>query len=95
MDSLVALGASAALVYGIFTIYKIGIGLGFLDFKSVSAHVMNLYFESAGTILTLITLGKTLEAKAKGKTTDAISKLLNLAPKMARVLRDNQEKTFR
>ena len=53
---------------------------------------MNLYFESAGTILTLITLGKTLEAKAKGKTTDAISKLLNLAPKMARVLRDNQEK---
>ena len=92
MDSLVALGASAALVYGIFTIYKIGIGLVFLDFKSVSAHVMNLYFESAGTILTLITLGKTLEAKAKGKTTDAISKLLNLAPKMARVLRDNQEK---
>lgn len=92
MDSLVALGASAALVYGVFTIYKIGIGLGFLDFKSVSAHVMNLYFESAGTILTLITLGKTLEAKAKGKTTDAISKLLNLAPKMARVLRDNQEK---
>lgn len=92
MDSLVALGASAALVYGIFTIYKIGIGLGFLDFKSVSAHVMNLYFESAGTILTLITLGKTLEAKAKGKTTDAISKLLNLAPKTARVLRDNQEK---
>ena len=92
MDSLVALGASAALVYGIFTIYKIGIGLGFLDFKSVSAHVMNLYFESAGTILTLITLGKTLEAKAKGKTTDAISKLLNLAPKTARVLRDNQKK---
>ncbi|KLA44640.1 heavy metal translocating P-type ATPase [Ligilactobacillus ruminis] len=92
MDSLVALGASAALVYGIFTIYKIGIGLEFLDFKSVSAHVMNLYFESAGTILTLITLGKTLEAKAKGKTTDAISKLLNLAPKIARVLRDNQEK---
>ncbi len=92
MDSLVALGASAALVYGIFTIYKIGIGLGFLDFKSVSAHVMNLYFESAGTILTLITLGKTLEAKAKGKTTDAISKLLNLAPKTARVLRDNHEK---
>lgn len=92
MDSLVALGASAALVYGVFTIYKIGIGLEFLDFKSVSAHVMNLYFESAGTILTLITLGKTLEAKAKGKTTDAISKLLNLAPKMARVLRDNQEK---
>ncbi|WP_334117031.1 heavy metal translocating P-type ATPase [Ligilactobacillus sp.] len=91
MDSLVALGASAALVYGVFTIYKIGIGLGFLDFKSVSAHVMNLYFESAGTILTLITLGKTLEAKAKGKTTDAISKLLNLAPKTARVLRDNQE----
>ncbi len=91
MDSLVALGASAALVYGVFTIYKIGIGLGFLDFKSVSAHVMNLYFESAGTILTLITLGKTLEAKAKGKTTDAISKLLNLAPETARVLRDNQE----
>lgn len=92
MDSLVALGASAALVYGVFTIYKIGIGLGLSDFKSVSAHVMNLYFESAGTILTLITLGKTLEAKAKGKTTDAISKLLNLAPKTARVLRDNQEK---
>lgn len=92
MDSLVALGASAAFVYGIFTIYKIGIGLGLLDFKSVSAHVMNLYFESAGTILTLITLGKTLEAKAKGKTTDAISKLLNLAPKTARVLRENQEK---
>lgn len=94
MDSLVALGSSAAIVYGIYSIYGITLGLGALDFRSVSAHAMNLYLESAGTILTLITLGKTLEAKAKGKTTDAISKLLNLAPKTARVLRDGKEETI-
>lgn len=91
MDSLIAIGSAAAMVYGIFAIYKIGYGLGMHDMDIVHRYSMDLYFESAGMILTLITLGKFLETKAKGKTSDAISKLLDLAPKTALVLRDNQE----
>lgn len=93
MDSLIAIGSSAAIVYGIYAIYKIGIGLGHGDMETVHAFMMDLYFESAGMILTLITLGKTLEARAKGKTSDAITKLMNLAPKTAVVERGRQEVT--
>lgn len=92
MDSLVALGASAALVYGIVALYAIGFGLGHQNMELVSQYSMELYFESAATILTLITVGKYLEARSKGKTTDAITKLLDLAPKTAIVLQDGQEK---
>lgn len=91
MDSLIAIGSGAAVVYGIYAIYKIGIGLGHGDMAMVHSFTMDLYFESAGMILTLITLGKTLEARAKGKTSDAITKLMNLAPKTATVERDGQE----
>lgn len=91
MDSLIAIGSGAAVVYGIYAIYKIGIGLGHGDMAMVHSFTMDLYFESAGMILTLITLGTTLEARAKGKTSDAITKLMNLAPKTATVERDGQE----
>lgn len=91
MDSLIAIGSSAAIVYGIYAIYKIGIGFGHGDMAAVHSFMMDLYFESAGMILTLITLGKTLEARAKGKTSEAITKLMNLAPKTARAERDGQE----
>ena len=91
MDSLIAIGSSAAIVYGIYAIYKIGIGFGHGDMATVHSFMMDLYFESAGMILTLITLGKTLEARAKGKTSDAITKLMNLAPKTATMERDGKE----
>lgn len=91
MDSLTAIGSEAAIVYGIYAIYKIGIGFGHGDMETVHSFMMDLYFESAGMILTLITLGKTLEARAKGKTSDAITKLMNLAPKNATVERDGIE----
>ena len=91
MDSLIAIGSGAATVYGIYAIYKIGVGLGSGNMELVHSFMMDLYFESAAMILTLITLGKTLEARAKGKTSDAITKLMNLAPKAATVVRDGQE----
>lgn len=91
MDSLIAIGSSAAIVYGIYAIYKIGYGLGHGDMAVVHSFTMDLYFESAGMILALITLGKFFEARAKGKTSDAITKLMNLAPKTATVLRNGRE----
>ncbi len=91
MDTLIAVGASAAVVYGIYAIFVIGIALGRGDLETVSSYSMDLYFESAGTILTLITLGKYLETRSKGKTTEAITKLMNLAPKTAVVLADGVE----
>lgn len=91
MDSLVAIGSSAAIIYGIYAIYCIGYGLGHGNIDLVNRYRMDLYFESAGTILTLITVGKYLETKSKGKTGDAISKLINLAPKTAILLKDNKE----
>lgn len=91
MDSLIAIGSSAATVYGIYAIYKIGYGLGHQDMEMVHHFSMDLYFESAAMILALITLGKFFEANAKGKTSDAITKLMNLAPKTATVLRDGSE----
>lgn len=91
MDSLIALGATASILYGIFAIYKIGYGLGKNQIDIVEKYLVDIYFESAGTILTLITLGKYLETRAKGKTGDAISKLINLAPKTTIILKDNKE----
>lgn len=91
MDSLIAIGTSAAVLYGIFAIYKIGYGLGHMDMDMVMHYSMDLYFESAGVILALITLGKFLEARAKGKTSDAIKKLIDLSPKTALVERNDQE----
>ncbi len=90
MDSLIAIGSSAAIVYGIYAIYKIGYALGHGDMMTVHMFSMDLYFESAGTILTLITLGKFFESRAKGKTSDAITKLMNLAPKVATRERDGE-----
>ena len=83
MDSLIALGSTASTVYGIVAIYRIGWGMGHGDVSFAHAAAMDLYFESAAMILTLITLGKYFEARAKGKTTDAISKLMDLSPKTA------------
>lgn len=91
MDSLIAIGTTAAIGYGVFAIYKIGYGLGHMDMEMVMRYSMDLYFESAGVILALITLGKFLEARAKGKTSDAIKKLMDLSPKTALVERDGQE----
>ena len=93
MDSLIAIGAGAAVVYGIYAIYRIMEGLGHGDLALADSYTMDLYFESAGMILTLITVGKFLEARSKGKTSEAITKLLNLAPKTATVVRDGVELT--
>lgn len=85
MDSLISVSTLAAFIYGIFAIYKIIIG------DNPHDYTMHLYFESIATILTLITLGKYLEAVSKGKTSEAIKKLMGLAPKVATVIRDNKE----
>ncbi len=89
MDSLIAIGAFAAVVYGIFAIFRIGYGLGHGDMALVEQYSMDIYFESAGTILTLITVGKYLETKSKGKTSAAITKLMDLSPKTAVVVRED------
>lgn len=83
MDSLIALGSTAALVYGFYAMYKISAG--------ETEYAMHLYFESCATILTLITLGKYLEARSKGKTDESVKKLMNLAPKTAFVIRGDKE----
>ena len=85
MDSLISVSTLAAFIYGIFAIYKIIIG------DNPHDYAMHLYFESIATILTLITLGKYLEAVSKGKTSEVIKKLMGLAPKVATVIRDNKE----
>lgn len=86
MDSLVAVGSAAAVVYGVFAIYRLSWGLGHQDMELVDRYGMEIYFESAGTILTLITLGKYLESRSKAQTGKAIEKLVNLAPKTALLL---------
>ena len=91
MDSLIAVGSIAAVIYGVFAIYQIGWGLGHGDMALVEKYHMDLYFESAAMILTLITLGKFLETRSKGKTGEAITRLMDLAPKTASVLRDGTE----
>lgn len=91
MDTLIAIGSGAAILYGIAAIWIIGYGLGHEQLELVERYQMELYFETAGMILTLITLGKFLEAKSKGRTSEAISKMIALAPKMAIVERDGVE----
>ena len=91
MDALIAVGASAALVYGVFAIYRMGVGLGAGDMALVEQYHMDLYFESAGTILTLITVGKYLEVRARSKTGSAIESLMKLAPQTALVERDGRQ----
>ncbi|WP_246566060.1 heavy metal translocating P-type ATPase [Tissierella simiarum] len=91
MDSLIAMGSAAALIYGIFAIFRIGYGLGHNNLNIVNQYTKDLYFESAAMILALITFGKLLEIKAKGRTSEAITKLMDLAPKTASVVRDGQE----
>lgn len=93
MDSLIAVGSGAALVYGIFAIYRIGYGLGHGEEALVERYASDLYFESAGMILALITVGKYLETRSKGKTREAIAKLMDLSPKTALLLsEDGQER---
>ncbi|MBR6511253.1 MAG: copper-translocating P-type ATPase [Phascolarctobacterium sp.] len=91
MDSLIALGSSASFIYGIYAIYKIAYGLGHNDLEMVHRFSHDLYFESATMILTLITLGKFMEARAKNRTSEAITKLMNLAPKFALVERHGMQ----
>lgn len=91
MDSLVGLGSMAAAVYGVFAIFRMSWGMGHGDWALVAQYSTNLYFESAGMIVTLIDIGKFLEARAKGKTSTAIEKLMDLAPKQATVLRNGVE----
>ena len=91
MDSLIAIGSSAAIAYGVFAIFRIGYGLGHADMEIVHQFSHDLYFESGATILTLITLGKYLEARSKSRTSDAISRLIDLAPKTATIIVDGAE----
>ena len=91
MDSLIAVGSGAAVIYGLIALYFIGWGLGHRDMTAVERYSHDLYFESAGMILTLITLGKFLETRSKGKTGQAIARLIDLTPKTATVLRDGRE----
>ena len=94
MDALVSMGAGAALLYGLYAIVMIGMGLKNDDMELIMQYRHDLYFESAATILTLITVGKTLEAYSKGKTTDALKSLMKLAPQTACVLRDGEQITL-
>lgn len=91
MDSLIALGATAAFVYSLYGTYMIAYYMGRNEPDTAHGYMMNLYYESCGMILTLITVGKYLEAKSKRRTSDAVSKLVNLAPKTALVIRDGKE----
>ena len=91
MDSLIALGSGAATVYGVYALFNMAFFMGHSDMEAAHHFAMNLYFESAAMILTLITLGKYLEARAKGKTTSSLSKLMDLSPKMATRVEDGAE----
>ena len=94
MDSLVAIGSAAAFVYGVFSMYRMAYGFGHGDMDIVHQYGHELYFESCAMILTLITVGKYLEARSKAKTSDALRKLVDLAPKTAVVLRDGIEQVI-
>lgn len=94
MDSLVAIGSGAALVYGLFAMFRMAYGFGHGDMELVHEYAHALYFESAAMILTLVTVGKYLEARSKAKTSDALDKLMDLAPKTAVVLRNGEEVTI-
>ncbi len=92
MDSLIALGSSAAFVYSVIAIYAMGYYMGHGDMTMAHQYGMEFYFESSGMILTLITVGKYMETRSKGKTSEAITKLLDLAPKKATIIKDGQER---
>ncbi len=94
MDSLIAVGSGAALVYGIAALFRMAYAMGHGDWDTVAFYSENLYFESAAMILTLITLGKFLETRAKGRTGDSIRALMDLRPETATVLRDGDEATI-
>lgn len=91
MDSLVAIGSAAALIYGIFAIYKINAGYASGDMEVVMRYGHSLYFESAAMILTLVTVGKYLEEKSKNKTRSSLKDLMDLAPKQATVIENGEE----
>ncbi len=91
MDSLIAIGSTAAIIYSIYGIYRLGYALAIQDFSSTHQLTMDLYFETAGMILVLITLGKTLESRSKQKTSDAIKKLMDLSATTAILLKDGIE----
>lgn len=91
MDSLIAVGAAAGFIYGVFALFQISYGMGFGDAKRVMQYRHDLYFEGAGTILTLITLGKYWEVKSKLKTTGSLRALMDLQPKTARVVHNGVE----
>lgn len=94
MDTLIALGSSAAAIYSIYAIFMMGYHLGHGNMSNAHSYMMQLYFESAGMILTLISLGKYLESRSKKKTSEAIEKLIQLMPSTAIVLRDGKEKVI-
>ncbi len=94
MDSLVATGSAAALIYGIFALYRMMYGLGHQDMALVHRYSHELYFESSAMILALVTVGKYLEARSKAKTSDALGKLVDLSPKTATVIRDGKEQSI-
>lgn len=91
MDTLIAMGSSAAAIYSIYAIFMMGYYLGHMQMDVAHMYMMQLYFESAGMILTLISLGKYLESRSKKKTNEAIEKLMKLMPSTATVLKDGQE----
>lgn len=93
MDSLVGIGSMASALFGVFAMFRMSWGLGHGDLALAAEYSTNLYFESAGMIVTLITVGKYLEARAKGQTTGALKALMQLAPAEATVLRDGREAT--
>ncbi len=94
MDSLVAIGSGASLIYGLLAIFRMAYGFGHGDMAVVHEYAHSLYFESSAMILTLVTVGKYLEARSKAKTSDALGKLVDLAPKTAVVLRNGAEATI-
>jgi len=93
MDSLIAVGSGASLIYGVFALFSMSYAIGHGDWQTVELYRQNLYFESAAMILTLITIGKFMETRAKGRTGDAIRQLMDLSPKTAVVRRNNVEIT--
>ena len=93
MDTLIAVGSGSALAYSIFVMFRLADLYGRMDQEAIAAFDGHLYFESAAMILTLITLGKYLEAKAKGRAGDAVRQLMDLTPKSATVIRDGEQIT--
>ena len=91
MDSLIAIGSAAAMVYGIFVIFSIAVALTYGDDIALELYAHDIYFESGATILTLITLGKYFETRSKSRTSEALTKLMDLSPQTATVIRNKQE----